>query len=1060
VFRRRLAAVAVAFIVALGWAPARAEEIGIVRVMVTDAATRRPLPLVRVFLRGAETQYAYTDTAGSAVFDRVAAGTYALRLEKAGYRAAEQGELVVTAARETTVQAALAQVSQPKVIGSVQVRSSAAISRGDVGATSAVNRLSEGLGAALTTLPDVTALTGGYSIDGRDPSQTSLQIDGVPIPGIAGNQGIRGIDADLFGGASVSTSSANGALGGGINLRSLEPTLAFQAQGDATIAARDSSSVRASARGTVGSVGFVYTHAARGVNDVLSGLTFPDASGLDYTHANGAFQGGDLVKLRAPIGLHQSVTLTTIRARADQDEICDRFAGPLPCGYGPGNADTLDSRTDLAAYRAATGSTELSVNAGRFSQTRLDDGTNRIVNGAPDPASTASRFAGTVLTLHAIAPVRALDVVSASVTSLNGSVDLRYSGRFPVASSAVTHYAATELRDLHQLGGDGSLDLTLGGESSIGSANLYAKAGAQVKHAANTFRVNAEIGEGGAAATTTAVPFDPADFVFDCPAHAVFGTAAGDLPGKRDSRSVEASITHRGDRLTWDGALYAQEMRGTTISTFLDAGSAGAGLPPGFVGQLSSFSATPAGCGSTAPLSAADVYLLQSVRVDRLEYSGLRFGVSGSAGRSVVGGVFGTVQRAAAYGQDPRLMTPQSIVRPGRQLPNVPTLRASAVVDYRPPHSPLEALGLLQYTSANNPRNLPAFTTLTVGAAYETRHGTLTVAVQNATNAFSGRFVSPAYAVPLPTAGGAQLATLAQPLQPRSVQLTYSVHAGSNRSRSTVALAESAGASDSSMQAPIHALPPAPPADPFALALDDPRCTPERLPGARRVISVLRGAATKIEAARAASGSYPADFDVQVPADLQMTARYVKTARSYAFALSFRSDTLRSVGACIPLSYTNAETSRERDLAVLGAGNEQFGYSPLVGFYFQAGGPPINAGVITGSKRALDAPPAQPLVPLSSCSVRFLPVANAIADALRSGKTDVTDLPGVTISRRSRGFASWFEIRFANVTDEAAAESCFSVASTTAEQLGSRGYGAAAFPVLNYADAFGFYVVR
>ncbi len=640
-------------VVAFGWVPAHAEEIGIVRVTVTDAATHRPLPLVRVFLRGAETQYAYTDTAGSAVFDRVPAGTYTLRIEKAGYRAAEQGDIVVGAARETSVQVALADVSQPKVIGSVQVRSSAAISRGDVGATSALSRLSDGLGAALSTLPDVTALGDGYSIDGRDPSQTSLQIDGVPIPGIGGSQGIRGIDADLFGGASVSTSSANGALGGGINLRSLEPTLAFQAQGDATISARDSSSVRASARGTVGSVGFVYTHAARGVNDVLSGLTFRDASGLDYAHANGAFQGGDLVKLRAPIGLHQSVTLTTIRARSDQDEICNRFAGPLPCGYGPGNLDTLDSQTDLATYRLSTGSTDLSVNAGRFSQARFNDGTNRIVNGTSDPASTASRFAGTVLTLHAIAPVRSLDVMSASLTSLNGSVDLRYFGRFPVASLAATHYAATELRDLHQLGGDGSLDFTLGSESSIGSANLYAKAGAQFKRGPNTFRANAEVGQGGAAATTAAAPFDPAAFVFDCPAHAVFGTAAGDMPGQRDSRAVEASMTHRGDRLTWDGGLYAQEMRGTTISTFLDAGSAGAGLPPGFVGQLSSFYATPAGCGSVAPLTDGDVYLLQSVRVDRVEYSGARFGVSGSAGRSVVGGVFGTLQRAAAYGEDP-----------------------------------------------------------------------------------------------------------------------------------------------------------------------------------------------------------------------------------------------------------------------------------------------------------------------------------------------------------------------------------------------------------------------
>jgi Carboxypeptidase regulatory-like domain len=1037
------------------------QEAGIVRVSVADAATGRALALVRIFLRGGETQYAYTDTTGTATFDRVPTGTYTLRLEKSGYRAAEHGALVVASGRETTVQASLAQISQPKVIGSVRVRSSVAISRGDVDATSAANRLSSGLGEALSSLPDLTAVADGFSIDGRDPAQTSLQIDGVPIPGLGAGQGIRGIDADLFGGASVSTGSTNGALGGGINLRSLEPTLAFQAQGDATLSARDSSSVRASIRGTSGSIGFVYTHAARGANDVLNGLAFRDASGLDYVHANGAFQGGDLLKLRAPIGSHQSITVTTIRAHADQDEVCNRLAGPLPCGYGPGNLDALSSQTDLFAYKANAGSTELAFNAGRFAQRRFNNGSNRLVNGISDPASAASQFAGTVLTLRGIAPVRSLDVVSASVTSLNAAVDARYASPFAATASTSTRYVTADVRDLHQLGGDASLDLTLGGESSTGSKNVFAKLGVQVKHGANTLRVNAEAGQGGSAVTTTAPPFDPAVFVYDCPARAVFGTAAGDPPGKRDSRAVDASFTRRGDRVTWDAGLYAQEIRGSAISTFLDAASAPSALPPAFAQALSSFYATPAGCGSTAPLGAANTYLLQSVGVDRLEYSGARIGVSGSLGRSVVGGVFGTLQRAAAYGSDPRFGVPQSIVRPGHELPNVPTMRASGVVDYRAAHSPLEALGLLQYTSANNPRNLPAYSMLTLGLAYETLHGTLTVALQNATNAFAGRFVSPAYAVPLPTVGGSGLPTLAQPLAPRSVQVSYSVRAGSYRSRATVGLGETAAGSETAMQAPLRALPASPPADPLALALDDPRCTPERVPGARRVVSVLRDAATKLEAQRAQTGTYPAAFSAAIPADLEMTARYVKTARSYAFALTFKRNTLRSVGACLPLAYTNAESSAQHDLPPLdGGANEQFGYSPLVGFYFQTAGAPINAGVIASSKRALDAPPAEPLTPLPSCSVRFRPVANAIAEALRSGKTTAGDLPGVAISRRSHGFASWYELRFANVSDEAAAESCFAVANTTAEELRSRGYEASRFPVLNYADPFGFYVVR
>ncbi len=91
----------------------------------------------------------------------------------------------------------------------------------------ALNKLS---GVSVTTCSDDSDATQTISLEGHDPSQTALTLDGIPLnaPGIAGN--LRGFATDLFQGASVHTGAALGGLGGSVNFTTLQPTLSWMSQ--------------------------------------------------------------------------------------------------------------------------------------------------------------------------------------------------------------------------------------------------------------------------------------------------------------------------------------------------------------------------------------------------------------------------------------------------------------------------------------------------------------------------------------------------------------------------------------------------------------------------------------------------------------------------------------------------------------------------------------------------------------------------------------------------------------------------------------------------------------
>ena len=91
------------------------------------------------------------------------------------------------------------------------------------------------------------------------------------------------------------------------------------------------------------------------------------------------------------------------------------------------------------------------------------------------------------------------------------------------------------------------------------------------------------------------------------------------------------------------------------------------------------------------------------------------------------------------------------------------------MLDYKAPHSMLEWLADAQHVSANNPNDLPAYTTYDAGVTAQLTRGTLTFAATNISNTYAGVFSSPANAVPYTTEGGFVIPNIARPLTPRAI---------------------------------------------------------------------------------------------------------------------------------------------------------------------------------------------------------------------------------------------------------------------------------------------------
>ena len=314
--------------VAASWplcAPAQQSDTGSIRIVVTDASTKAPVELARVLLSGPVITSELTGRNGQVLFTDVPDGIYRARVAKGGYEAVISDQFEVIEGNAVEVSVNLAQFSGLKVIGHVTVHSSTVVSADTLNANSAQRVLSSDLASALNKLSGVTVSTSSddsdatqtISLEGQDPTQTQLTLDGIPLnaPGTAGN--LRGFASDLFTGASVHFGAQAGALAGSVNFTTLEPTLSWLSYGELALGSYGRYNYSAAETGSDGNLGIAAEVVDRNTPSLVDGDEYLDASGLDYVHNGDNSTGGELVKLHYDLGDTQTLIGTFMGSTVD-----------------------------------------------------------------------------------------------------------------------------------------------------------------------------------------------------------------------------------------------------------------------------------------------------------------------------------------------------------------------------------------------------------------------------------------------------------------------------------------------------------------------------------------------------------------------------------------------------------------------------------------------------------------------------------------------------------------------------------------------------------------------
>ncbi|MFZ1018209.1 MAG: TonB-dependent receptor [Candidatus Cybelea sp.] len=801
---RRLLAAACAFLIAfVTWtaAPALAQsDTGEIVIVVADAQTKQPIDLARVLLDGPVITSEITTKSGKVDFTDVPDGIYRARIVKRGYQSLTSNAFEVLDGRQVTVTFALAlDTGNLKVIGTVTAKSNATISSTSIDANSPQRRLSNDLADALNKLSGVSVSTSSddsdatqtISLEGHDASQTQLTLDGIPLnaPGSAGNLG--GFATDLFGGASVHQGASLGGLAGSVNFSTLQPTLSWVTSLQLSTGTYGRYNYSVGETGSLGKLGVAVQTVNRLNPSLVDGDLYLDASGLDYVHDGDSTISGNLITARYEFGDTNSLTGLFMNSTRNTNVVCLRYNGDpattLPCGYGPNNTDDSNVQMYSLTDNALLGATQLQGSIFSLDSSSLNDQLARYVNGLPAPSGFSSDTKSTGYSLNATLPAQQRHTISFQAYGAASQF-----ATTPIVEQSVPYYngyTTTQYNVLQATDTIHSSDrLTLAGSAGVSTATGNSGL-SELASVAATWKpttrdsYSASFALGGAAATQgrSQILSDPAALRFDCNGKVAYGSAPGQNPQNSSSNSLRVSYTHQLHGGNLSLTLYRQVQNGVLLPVYVngDVLAQLGQLPLGYVAQVAQLYNSPAGCSTPSyqPFTAQNLYFTTPIAGVQRLYQGAELTGFLTIGDLVIEPYYnltGAQANSSSYIFD----NPFSITIPGQQLPNVPLQKAGLVLDYKAPHSILEWLADAQHVGANNPNNLPAYTTYDAGVTANLHIGTLTLAATNITNTYSGIFASPANAVAFTTAGGYVLPNIARPLQPRTLSATWSVNSG------------------------------------------------------------------------------------------------------------------------------------------------------------------------------------------------------------------------------------------------------------------------------------------
>lgn len=1077
-------------------------ESGQITIDVVDASTTQPIGLARVLLDGPIMTNELTTQNGKVIFRDVPAGVYTARVGKSGYQTVTTAAFEVVDGKAVDVSVQLAAVaSGVKSLGTITVKSQANISTTSISQDSAIRKLSPTLNDALNRLSGVSVGADSatsdsaetISLEGHDPSQTQVALDGIPLNAPGSASDLRFISSDLFAGASVSFNPVAGALGGSVNYRTLEPTRSWQAGLTQSFGNLSAASTIFSLQGSAGNLGVALVHSIRGSENQLAGQRYLDASGFDYIHQGASQSGGDLIKLRTLLGGTHSLGAMFASSNGYNDALCTVESGLLPCGYGPGNSSyrhyALGSVSDTALVGMTT--MQLSFYGSQYRNDR--DLLNRYVNlaYAPYGQQTTGSTRGVALSAHL--PSRERHTISFQITTTSSnsqSAALVPSVSLFASGSSSSSYSSFSIGDSIRSNDKLTLGEHIGAARSnrMGASLLAGISANWTPGSSDAFAGNLDFGSNGSGPARFGILSDPAALLFDCAGGTGFGSGPGDAPGNQSGTTARATWQHTfgaiGQLTT---TVYHQQQNDSLINALVNGSAFPPGyFPPGYFTAAQQIFQSTGGCASpSATFGPTNVYLSVPVSGVTMVYEGIRFDGDFNLTRSLAVEPFWATQVVKPISGSALLANSFSPVISGSQLPGTPLHQAGVTLDLKPRHSPLEWLADARYVTSGNRNYLPGYVTADAGAAMDFTHGTLTLALNNIFNKFGYEFASPSYAQGPPTVDEGILPQIARPLAPRQLTVTYSVKIGygqgiaaANRGAVTaganVAQSGSAGGAPREGRGPfanLPALPQTPPNDPFTVQASRPSCDAASAAQGSQTLAAMKAYAAAIETQKTSVG-YPAELNPMPPDVPGFTVAYHPLQNTYA--LTFTPQTfsgLRGFIGCAPIHIGTKEQADALHLYIPQASSffrAPLVFTPAAGLYIvrqppQPGQEQFRVYKLPPSK------PAQPLHVIDSarCTSDFKPVAQQLLASLAlyvnakdAGHASPAQPAGWLVTPHNVAKGYWLELQPQAPAAIPALLNCARIAAGSADEIKAAGYGAAALPSLNYTPDLGLYMQR
>ena len=1074
------------------------DDSGQIVLTVTDATTAKALPLARVLLDGPIMTSEVTTATGQVIFRDVPDGVYTARIGKSGYQTDTTASFEVTDGKTVSVDVHLAAVAAGVTsLGTVTVKSSANIASESVTQDSPIRKLSPTLNDALGKLAGVSVGTDStddnaaetISLEGHDPSQTQLALDGIPLssPGVAGD--LRGVSSDLFSGASVSFNPVAGALGGSVNYRTLEPTRSWLFGVSQMFGNLSAASTIVSMQGSAGDLGLAYVHSFRGSVNLLDEQKYLDASGFDYIHQGAVQTGGDLIKLRTLVGGTNSISATYLSSNGYRDALCNVFNGVVPCGYGPGNYNDNHFALESLADTALVGMTTMQLSLYGTQSSANHDLLDRYIAGVYAPFGSATSGTTRGAALSAQLPAKEKHTISLQLNAtsqVSSSVPLIPSASAFTTGSASSSYSSFSIVDTIHSNDHLTLGEHIGAANSnrMGASLLAGMQAGWTPTSEDAFAGNLDYGSNGAGPARFGVLTDPASLQFECSGPVGFGSGPGASAGNQTGLTARVTWQHRfGNIGELTGSAYDQVQYDTLLNSLVNGSAFPPGyFPPGYFTAAQEIYQSDSVCGTpTGTFGPTNLYLNVPVSGVTMVYQGIQLTGDFNLTRSFAAEPFWTTQVVKPISQDPMFENPYSPIISGQQLPGVPLHQAGITFDLRAPHSPLELLADARYTSPGNRNYLPGYVTADAGLDFDFTHGSLTIAESNIFNKFGYEFASSSYAVGPPTLDAGTLEQIARPLAPRQLNVTYSVKMGYGQGQvaapsragapAPAAPTGGAGGGGRSIFASLPALPQTPPADPFAVQNNRPSCTAQAAPQAAQTLASVKAYVQAVEAQKTATG-YPDALPTQPPAVPGFTVGYHGLQATYALTFTPQSFTgLRGFLECAPIHVGTKEQADALHIFVPQASSffrAPLAYTPAAGLYIVRQPPPPGEEQFR-VYRLPASPPQQPLALADSdrCTSDLKPVAQSLLASLstyvqskNAGQTMPAQPAGWTVIPHAVAKGYWLELQPQTPVAVPALLNCAHIATGSADDIRATGYGAAALPSLNFAPALGLYIQR